>query len=303
MIRRLLVPAPARVNPEALTREFPALRLVAEAAAGAASDPVVHVNTLEWEIGEPDFFALDTLVGDAGGDRGLTLRLSGSGDLTRAAIAVLTRLQWAIPLQPRPDGALLARVRRRHHALHDLGRPLVHADWLHALDTQHWVARLEEEPGADVLIAALFHDVERLASEADVRVEHLAADYDAFKRDHAAAGARLAREALADLLSDAMLRRVEHLVERHETPDGDPVLVLLNDADALSFFSRNVAGFLRWFGEGHTRKKVGWTLARMSSRARMRLPTIRLPSAIAAMVEDAGARPHAPDRAEEYERR
>ena len=45
-------------------------------------------------------------------------------------------------------------------------------------------------------LAVLLHDIERLASEPDARVEHLAADYQAFKDAHARAGAQLARAVL-----------------------------------------------------------------------------------------------------------
>ncbi len=50
-------------------------------------------------------------------------------------------------------------------------------------------------PGA-IQLAVLLHDIERLASEPDARIEHLAADYQAFKDAHARAGARIARTLL-----------------------------------------------------------------------------------------------------------
>ena len=290
MIRHLALPAPAHAQHREILREFPALEVVASRAHG---ERLVRIDARTWEVGDPDFFALDLLVGDAGGDEPTTLELEGSGDLTHAALAVLTRLQWAIEPPPRLREPVQVAARRCHRSLHDRGLPLVHADWLHALDAQTWVLRLAPDASDAVLIAALFHDVERLASEATTRVEQLAKDYDAFKRAHASTGARMTDAALAGVVPAGILRDAVALIAHHEEPEADPDLVLLNDADALSFFSRNAPGFLVWYGPAHTAKKVAWTLARMSVRARACLGTIRLPRNVAAMVEAAITRENA----------
>ena len=60
---------------------------------------------------------------------------------------------------------------------------------------------------------------------------------------------------------------------------------LLADADALSFLALNSAGYLRWFGPAQTERKVAWTLARMSSRARAWIPRLRLPPEVAVSVD------------------
>src|SRR5205814_582070 len=82
------------------------------------------------------------------------------------------------------------KVLARHCELHDMNKPLVAADFDHARDTWRWVLRLAPHASLAVQVAALFHDVERLASESEARIEHRAADYEAFKKAHAAAGAR-----------------------------------------------------------------------------------------------------------------
>lgn len=282
MIQRLLVPLPARFDAGLLRTELPSVDVVDRASC----TPRVRVTAEEWETGAPDFVALDLALGDAGGERPVSVLLEGRGDVTNAALAVLTRLQWALPL--RDSSPMLGRLRRRHRELHDLRLPLVHADWLHALDTQQWAARLDRHAGPAVLIAALFHDVERLVDETRTRLDHLAADYDAFKRAHARRGARLARSVLERELPAPMLERVLFLIERHEAPGDDRDLQLVNDADALSFFSRNAGGFLSWYGEEQTRRKVAWTAARLSPQARTRLETVRVPESIAAMLSERG---------------
>jgi hypothetical protein len=169
----------------------------------------------------------------------------------------------------------------------------VRADHDHALDVWQWVRRLEPRASLALQIAALFHDVERLASEADTRVEQHAEDYVAFKESHAARGSLVLEAALRDLDLGASLSRAMSLVARHERPGADHELLVLNDADALSFFALNSAGFLSYFGEAHTRMKVRYTLARLSERAREHLRYIRLLPHIAALITEAEGRAHA----------
>ena len=156
-----------------------------------------------------------------------------------------------------------AEILRRHRRLHDLDKPLVKADFDHALDVWQWVLRLRPEASLALQVAALFHDIERLVSEADVRLEQHAADYQQFKDAHARAGAVMMREALADLLPAADIARAAQLVAEHERPGADEELATLNDADALSFFSLNSSGFYDYYGPDHTRRKVAYTLGRL----------------------------------------
>jgi hypothetical protein len=170
-------------------------------------------------------------------------------------------------------------VLRAHRALHDLQQPLVRADHDHARDTWQWALRLDPMASVEVQLAALLHDVERLESEPATRVEHLAADYQRFKDAHARRGAELAGELVAGGPWDA--GRVVALIERHERVDpSDGERVLLADADGLSFFALNSAGYLAWFGPEQTARKVAWTLRRMSPRARRWLARIRLPAEV-----------------------
>jgi hypothetical protein len=61
----------------------------------------------------------------------------------------------------------------------------------------------------------------------------------------------------------------------------------VNDADALSFFSLNSLGFLRYYGLPHTARKVDYTLGRMGPAARARLFPIRYPAAVEGLVRAA----------------
>jgi hypothetical protein len=170
------------------------------------------------------------------------------------------------------------RVLAEHAALHDVRKPLVRADLDHALDAWQWTLRLDPDATAVVQLAALLHDIERLASEADARVEHHAADYQSFKDAHARVGSNIARALLArsgapaGVADDACA-----LIATHERTSAWPQLAAVNDADALSFFSLNSPGYLSYFGEVQTAKKVAYTHARMSVAARGWLDGIRMP--------------------------
>jgi Domain of unknown function (DUF4202) len=109
-----------------------------------------------------------------------------------------------------------------------------------------------------------------------VRVEHHSADYLAFKQRHAAGGAARVRSLLVEIGAPApLVDAVAGMVADHEQPAGDPDKQLLNEADALSFFSLNACGFARYYGPVHTRRKVEFPLRRLGPRGRAELGRIR----------------------------
>ncbi|MBZ4418786.1 DUF4202 family protein [Myxococcus sp. RHSTA-1-4] len=289
MLRHLLLSDHGNEGPAAgdgwalVQAEFPTVE-VGPLSAGRGSR-VLRLDVGEW--GAPDFDPFDwdgRVFGAAEGAEQLALHLEGAHReaLVIAALEVLTRYQGLVGRRNAASSApLFDRLLARHRALHDLGRPLVRADYQHALDAWQWVLRLRPDADLAVQAAALFHDVERLTSEADRRVEHHAADYQAFKDAHAARGAEMTREVLEEVGADgATCRRVKELVAKHERPGGDPDLALLNDADALSFFSLNSSGFIRYFEPEHSRRKVAYTLARLRPGQLHRLGQMRLAPAV-----------------------
>src|SRR5690606_31131593 len=122
---------------------------------------------------DDDLLAFDRAVhaAEAEGDFELAVE-------TARPTEVLLRYQRLLPRRNDASTSDAFRtVEARHAALHDRSLPLVRADLDHARDTWQWVLRLAPDAGLAVQVAALLHDVERLASEAHARVEHLAADY------------------------------------------------------------------------------------------------------------------------------
>jgi hypothetical protein len=286
---------PASLEP--LAREFPNVVIRPGSGASEQDPPGLPIPIEEWESKFFNFYELDGKV-DSLAERGrgpfALAILGGDTDLPRAAGEILTRCQrWTGRRNEASRGPLFERVLAEHRDVHDLSKPLVRADYNHALDTWQWTLRLDPDADLAVQLAALFHDVERLSSEADARVEHHAADYQAFKDDHAERGAELTDSLLAWIGADAGTRaKTARLIAAHERlPEpGDPdaeALFLLNDADALSFFSLNSAGYLDYFGPEATARKVAYTLRRLRPEARRRLGGLRLRPAVAEAIADA----------------
>lgn len=301
------------------------LRLTAEAARAAGAEEPVHawsvLDAAAWTEGTFDLLSLDEQVA----------RRAAAGSASESPVKILIRAARRAP-GPRLTGRRLLGVTRQvltryqrfcrsrnaassvpafdralalHEGLHDRSKPLVAADFDHALDTWRWVLRLDGDASLAVQLAALFHDIERLDTEADARIEHLAPDYVAFKTAHAAAGARRVAELLTRIdVSRDDARRTCDLVERHElggaasdrtiaTPTARPRRTarglddegrLLAEADALSFFSLNASGFLRYYGPEHTARKVAYTLRRLGPAGRRELRRLKVPGPIHTML-------------------
>ena len=255
----------------ALALEFPSVFVKTD------DDGEPHVRAAEWERPDFDTWAFDVRVDELAREP-FTLRVDGPD----VALEVMNRCQRHVGRRNRhSQGSLFTRVLRAHRALHDLDKPLVRADYNHALDVWQWVLRLDAEASCAVQLAALFHDIERLASESEQRVEHLAPDYQSFKDAHAKGGAAMTDAVLAEVGVGAAVRaEVAELVTSHEHQPG-----LLSDADALSFFSLNSHGYANYFGPEQTRKKVAYTLNRLRPAARTKLRAVRLRPDVRAMVE------------------
>jgi hypothetical protein len=259
-----------------LAAQFPSIYITAMPEAADA----IHVRASEWRRRDFDVYRFDDELDLADQDE-LALHIVEDDPPRGAALEILNRCQRVIGRRNRhTQCARFEKALAALRAMHDLGKPLVRADYNHALDTWQWLLRLAPEASLALQLAALFHDVERLDSEADVRVEHRAADYVAFKEEHALRGAAKSRAVLAKCgVDEVTCARVAELIGRHERrADDDPDVAVLNDADALSFFSLNSTGFADYYGAEHTRLKLRYTLARLGTAARDHLPSIHLRS-------------------------
>jgi hypothetical protein len=253
-----------------VAREFPSVFV----SFATDENALALIYSSQWNRGDFDYWKFDSEIDQLAGP----LRIADDRGARDFPVEVLTRCQRVIGRRNRySHGQLFARVLRRHRELHDRTKPLVRADYNHALDVWQWTLRLDPLASLALQLAALFHDIERLASEADSRVEHLAPDYQQFKDAHALAGAAIADRVLSEAgIAAATIDRAVQLIAAHERPSSDCEVALLNDADALSFFSLNSSGYADYFGPDQTRKKIAYTWNRMRPAARAKLACVRL---------------------------
>jgi hypothetical protein len=250
-------------------------------------DAVIDMD--DWCKGA-SFAEFDHVVVRDARDGGLAL-CGRSVDLHRSACEVLTRYQRL--LQRRNAASTSTQfdaVLQAHAALHDLGRPLVAADYDHAIDTWQWALRLQPNVTLAGQLAALFHDIERLDSEPDRRVERFSADDRVLKHAHAVKGAEVAARILSAVGVDdtTTARAAQIIAARARGKNAD--VTLLDDADALSFFSLNSASYADYFGADQTRRKVATMLRRLSPAARAQLSLVRLRWDVAHWLDEAAHR-------------
>ncbi len=283
-LRRLRIEGDVLATRALLARELPTVQVEPLNGQADALGPVI--DAASWQAAAR-FHAFDERIERSPTDDVTLVGPSAAG----IAHEVLTR--WQRFLDRRNDatrGVLFDAVLEAHAALHDLSKPLVKADHDHALDTWQWMLRLDPDVELAPQLAALFHDIERLESEADVRVEQHAPDYQRFKDAHARRGADIAGETLLAVgVDDATVTRVCKIIAGHERRGLDADVDLLNDADALSFFSLNSPGYIDYFGPEQTQRKIAYTLGRLGERARARLATVRLCPDVRALVKSAEA--------------
>jgi hypothetical protein len=281
---RLVIPHGATCDPRVLGRELPTLTLEISTCAGV-TDPIV--DTADWLASE-DFRAIDAAC-EASTSDAISVRGEAPELVVQVACEVFTRFQRHLNRRNACSAVpLFDAVLRAHRGLHDCGRPLVRADYDHALDTWQWMLRLAPEASLAAQLAALFHHVERLESDAHARVEP--PDYQAAPNAHAAQGAELTYAVLRSAGVDSRTAaRTREIVASHERRGRDVEVDLLNDADALSFFSLNSSGYLDSFGAAQTRRKVAHTLGRLGASAREKLALVRLRPDLLPLLDEAAA--------------
>lgn len=259
--------------------------------SGPAGEPLSHleVEAGPWARGEVDLPAFDDRIDDLAAAGPFAVVIQGEPSETSGVaeeVGIRCR-RWRMERNGALPGEELTRLLLRHRDLHASGLPLVRADYRHALDVWQWILHLEPEASGAVQLAALFHDIERISSEPEVRTEQAVADYDEYKVRHAARSARITEEVLGEEGCDPVLRqRTAELIAGHDQPghaDGSDA-ALLEDADALSYFCLNSSGYLSYYGEQQARRKIAWTYARLSGKGRGRLARLPLPPAVAALL-------------------
>jgi len=276
-----------------LLREFPEFEvsLTREDAEPAAKH--ISVDGDAWLSADLDLREFDRVVIERVSQNGpLHISVKPTNAISTVS-QILTRYQRVFPRRNEYSStSIFDTMLDVHRNCYNLDTPLVAADYAHGLDVWQWVLKLNPRASFSLQVAALFHDIERLSNEPDVRIEQHVTDYETFKINHARVSASMAHDILKQIgVAQEVCNEVAVLIASHEKGDSrDPDLVTLTDADALSFFGLSSPGFADYYGAAHTRKKVSHTLSRMSQAALDRLPKLRLRPDISSMLADLRAK-------------
>lgn len=156
---------------------------------------------------------------------------------------------------------------------HEIEQILVHSsipeDAWHAKNVREWILRLKPNANWALQIAALAHDIERAFPERKILRKNFN-DYDAFKQAHADNSAKIAVDILKKYsLEENIIKRVEYLIRHHEFGvENDPDLIVLKDADSLSFFQINLSFYFSREGAEETLFRMKWGYRRLTNRGK-----------------------------------
>lgn len=149
---------------------------------------------------------------------------------------------------------------------------------LHCRRTVHWLLQLKPDAGEALRIAALAHDIERVAPpllELMVAASSKGWLDPEFLRRHSVKGAKMIGGLLEGLMADpGTIEQVTFLVAGHEFA-GTKEQNVLKDADSVSFFENNVEKFVhrnaKKFGQEKVRAKFEWMYSRITSQMAKRI--------------------------------
>src|SRR5690606_41194937 len=125
---------------EALAREFPSVAIDTARPGPGAGERALALDAAAFRAASFDGHAADRAIDELASGGPFALHVRGARGDAMLLEAILTRFQRAIgrrnPASGGPiSGPIFERVLARHRELHDLARPLVRADYDHALDT------------------------------------------------------------------------------------------------------------------------------------------------------------------------
>ena len=260
---RLVADADEELDTSTIEREFPTVAI--ERAESCDKNELV-IDDFAWR-GAFDFRRFDEAIEHARPLERITVRGSDAAGVAGEVMARYQRLvarRNAASSTPLFDAILEA---------HTNVFGAVRTDLEHALDTWQWMLRLEPEIGLAPQIAALFHDIDRLESDLHERIEHRA--HRALDDAQAKRGGERALAILRGLgIEEDEAQRVRDLVGGHVQSEADAAV--LDDSDSLSFLSLMSPRYADYFGLAQTRRKVAFTLGRLTPAAREKVALFRL---------------------------
>ena len=142
-------------------------------------------------------------------------------------------------------------------------------DYSHAKSVKKWVLKFKPNADWTLQIAAFAHDIERALPQRKV-IRSNFSDYNDFKNAHAINSAKVVQEILDKYpLSREAKNKILNLIKNHELGQNeDSDLVILKDADSLSFFEVNILAYAERNDESEILSRMMWGYKRLSSKAR-----------------------------------
>jgi predicted esterase len=211
-------------------------------ARGQVPVPELCIGLQDWAHEAADVLSFDRLFASlrSEGDVRLVLWSRDWLDSSAHALELLTRYQRLLPLSPDLETMpWLGQILAAHQLLHGLAEQQSRGSYEHSLDTWRWLLRLDPEAEPACQLAALFHEV----------------------------GTNEAKRALGPLSLDPReLERMTELLGRREL-NAYRERKVLDDAQALSFFSLCTWRVLREQGVEETRRKLTRVVCGMSDVA------------------------------------
>lgn len=142
----------------------------------------------------------------------------------------------------------------------------------HLERTVYWLKELKPDADEVLLSAAIAHDIERafqITAMVEVKEKRDGFLDEIFLKTHAEQGAEIMGKFLKqEGFDDEVTARVKKLITHHEI-GGDDEDNLLRDADSISFFEKNVDGFMDRYlpkvGLDKVKQKIDWMFERIGS--------------------------------------
>jgi len=136
----------------------------------------------------------------------------------------------------------------------------------HSENTRDWLFKLTEKPSEETQLAALAHDIDR-SIEPKI-VQRKTESYQDYKVRHSERSSQLIGQILREIgFEENFVFRVMSLVKFHEV-GGDEETNLLQDADSISYFDKNLEEYAARNTKEKTMSKVKLMYDRCSARAK-----------------------------------
>jgi hypothetical protein len=147
------------------------------------------------------------------------------------------------------------------------------AERTHSENTREWLFKLNSNPSKEVQLAALAHDIDRSIKPRILQGE--TETYNNYKVRHSERSSQLIGDILRNLnFEDNFVLRVMELVKFHEL-GGDKEMNLLQDADSISYFDKNLEGYVARNTKEKTEAKMKWMYERCSARAKRYINSLK----------------------------